>query len=529
MTEITCSHKSSAVELSLSRLVRFLDRFWFVVAVGIGLVAALFPAVAALPTALMLVAFVGGVFGVVIFGVAGSLALIPPIAAMALLKRFDEMLSISVGRFTIPPTYWLGMFSFLGLLIVVLTQHYFGKNPPRPAAESHFLRRFWLLWTAFVLSGILSSVHNAFFDVYVTDRSFLGEMLALGMIVVPMGFVGLIPAVRMSEHQTLRVFWTLIAFLTATAFLMAFFALAPGFIVSALGITQRLDASRGIVRGWTPLGHSNSIAALFCCVLATVFVMSFREKKFIIAAFYFICFCVLLVGTVFSQSRSGLASALLVVLISLFFVVATERRLRVGVFLGLVAVSTGLVIGAVLLFSTFDLSRYWSRGFYEDASIERRWESMTTAARVFWDHPVLGVSPNAVYTREDIDPYTMPEGIDLISTVTYYRGHATALHPHNLPLTVMAEFGVVGSIIFLGVGLLCAVTLLRGLLWFHGRQENVPRDYIFSFLVGLTGFVAASLGGALFLYSVRIGMVFWSLLAIMVRYVFVQYQRMDTH
>ncbi len=160
--------------------------------------------------------------------------------------------------------------------------------------------------------------------------------------------------------------------------------------------------------------------------------------------------------------------------------------------------------------------------------LERRWESMTTAARVFIDHPLLGVSPHAVYTREDIDPYTAPEGIDLISAVTYYRGHTTALHPHNLPLTILAEFGIIGSIIFLAIGILFAVTFFTCFQRLRKKQENIPRDYVFCFIIGLTGFLVASMGGALFLYSVRISMVFWSLLAIMLRYLFVQHQRIDT-
>lgn len=71
---------------------------------------------------------------------------------------------------------------------------------------------------------------------------------------------------------------------------------------------------------------------------------------------------------------------------------------------------------------------------------------------------------------------------------------------------------------------------LRALKVFKNYRGNDPSAYdsVFAFCVRLGAFLFASLGGALFIYSLRIGMVFWSTMAFMVQYVFIQYEKLQT-
>lgn len=507
-------------EWKLSAKFSWLDKWgWVPFAVLIGLGAAFFPSVALLPTALLLLGFVFAVISVALYGVAGTLAVAPAALAVIQLKRFDEQLGFPVGRFTLIPTYWFGLFCLIGLLLTVpLLRSRDAETLSLP--KKTFLRRFWILWALIVAVGLVSSIYNMVFDKYVFDRSILGEYLALGMIVFPMAFAGILPIMNLTERQTLRAIRTVVAILSATAFMMAFFALAPERIVGALGITQQLDVGGGFVRGWTPLGASNSVAAFLILILPLTVVMGFRERSLFWRLFYLCCAFVLLVGLLFCRSRSGLAVALPILFLSCLYVVIARGPYRVRNLLLLILFAFAAGIVVVVLFLTFDFSRFWSRDYYGDASVERRWESMTTAVQVFVDHPVFGVSPNAVYPREDLDPNWIPEGIDLVSAVVFYRGSETAAHPHNLILTVLAEFGVVGGGVIFTFFAFLWLTLYRSFRTLRHTSDFLGKDHLFAFCAGLVGFAGTALGGALFFYSIRMGLVLWILVGLMFRYAF---------
>ncbi|HOJ33920.1 MAG TPA: O-antigen ligase family protein [Candidatus Hydrogenedentes bacterium] len=505
--------KSSA---KLSRLDKWVRAS---LAVLIGLGAAFFPAVALLPTALLLLGYVVAVISVTIYGVGGTLAIAPAVLAIVQIKRFDEQLGIPVGRFTLIPTYWFGLFCLVGLLLTVPLSRSRDAETLSPPKKT-FLRWFWILWTLIVVTGLISSIYNMAYDRYVLDRSVLGEYLALGMIVFPMAFAGALPIANLTERQTLRAIRTIVAFLSATAFLMAFFAMAPERIVGALGITQRLDVGSGFVRGWTPFGAANSVAAFLILIMPLTVVMGFRERSLLWRLFYLGCSFVLLVGLLFCRSRSGLAVAVPILFLSCLYVVFARGPYRVRNLLLLILFAIGAGIVVVVLFLTFDFSRFWSRDYYGDASIERRWESLITAMEVFADHPVFGVSPNAVYTREDLEPDFVSEGIDEQGKVLYYRGRASAYHPHNLILTVLAEFGLVGGTVMFIFFAFLWLTLYRSFRKLRHTSDFLGKDHLFAFCAGLVGFAGTALGGALFFYSIRMGLVLWILVGLMFRYAF---------
>lgn len=492
---------------------------WLPLAVFIGLGSALFPAVALLPAVILLVGFLLAIVSVAVYGVGGTFAIAPVVLAITQLKRFDEQLGLPLGRFTLIPSYWFGLFCLLGLLVTAsIFRSHEGETFSLP--KKTFMRRFWVLWALILGMGLISSLYNRAFDHYVPDRSILGEYLALGGIMFPMAFAGIVPFVRLTERQTVLAIRTIVAFLSATAFMMAFFAAAPERIVGALGLTQQLDVGGGFVRGWTPLGASNSVAAFLILIMPLTVVMGFRDRSLFWRFFYLGCSFVIVVGLLFCRSRSGLAVALPVLFLSCLYVVFARGPYRIRNFLLLTAFWVATVAAGVVLFATFDFSRFWSRDYYGDTSVERRWESMTTAVQVFVDHPLLGASPNAVYPREDIDPNWVPEGIDLVSAVVYYRGNETAAHPHNLVLTVLAEFGVLGGGIMFILFALLWLTLYRSFRTLRRASDFVAKDHLFAFCAGLAGFAGAALGGALFLYSIRMGLVLWIYVGLMLRYAF---------
>lgn len=179
--------------------------------------------------------------------------------------------------------------------------------------------------------------------------------------------------------------------------------------------------------------------------------------------------------------------------------------------------AAGAIVVGVVLFSRFDFSRFWSREYYDDASVERRAQTMRTALHILRDYPLLGASPNSVYPRDEIQPDWTPPALDPISPIVFYRGELSVANAHNLFLNILVEYGVLGGGAFFAVLAAVAFTLQHGLRASKGRT---PFDHamIAAMALALVSFLGAGLGAVLFLYRIRIGIVFWTLIGLAIRF-----------
>jgi len=96
-----------------------------------------------------------------------------------------------------------------------------------------------------------------------------------------------------------------------------------------------------------------------------------------------------------------------------------------------------------------------------DVSVRSRATEMLTAWLVFKDHPVLGVGPSAF--GEYYGEYSARVGIEVREEVKFgsRRGEAPERESHNMLLSIAAELGFVGLVLFLSIVYLTIRDLVR--------------------------------------------------------------------
>ena len=451
-----------------------------------------------------------------VVGLTGTLVMAPTFLSFFLLNRFDQGYALPVGDCLVKVNYW-----FAGIVLVLLAL----VNVLRPSRETLANRRlvrfavyFGFGLSLFAVLGLLSIVLNGVFDRYVPDRSALGELLALGSLCLPMVLLFTIVLSDLSKQQTLMCLRGLIVFAAGTGFVMVVFGLLPQTVTSMLGWSRELvQGSGGLVRGQTPLGHPNSVAGILVLFLPVTVILGLRHRSLIWTPFYLGSALFLMGGVLFSMSRAAAAVAVVVLFLSVLYILGAQAWKHM-LSLGAAGVFIAVVVWAGLsLLGAYDFSRFWSRRYHENASIERRIETMTTALRVWRDHPILGASPNSVYPRDEIKPDWEPAAIDDISTIIFYRGHISAVNPHNLYLTILAEYGVLGGGVFFALLGFVLLTLWRA--WrVPVAMSPLDRTTAAALFIAVVGFMGISMGGALYTYLIRLGLVFWTFVALALRY-----------
>lgn len=426
--------------------------------------------------------------------------------AYFLLNRLDELLAVHIGPYTLKVSYWFTAFVVSVLALQLLFRQ--RRNQPSSNVISYSPGMFALGWAAFVVLGLLSVIANSIGVGYVPDRSATGEILALGSLCLPMAFAALLPASNFSKRQVLAGINLIMLLAAATALVAVVFAVAPAGIYGILGWSRELALSGGLLRASTPLGHPNTVAAVLALSLPVAIVLGVRHPVARMRYFNVAGALLIFGGILFSQSRTAVAVAVPMAIVSLLYALGTRTSSRTKTLLGGVLLGGLMLAGTLWLITHFDFSRFRSRYYYEDANVERRVQSMTTGLQVFYDHPVLGASPNSVYPRDELQPDWIPPALDELGVILYYRGRISAANPHNLFLTILAEYGLLGGLVML---------LLLGLiplaLWRTFKAlppaETFDRSLTAALGLSFVTFLGMGLGGALFTYSVRIGTVFW--------------------
>jgi len=454
------------------------------------------------------------VVGTFVLGPPGLILLLTSVLSFLLMQRLDEGLAIPFNDVSLRGMYWI-----TPLLLAVLAAHVLWNRfePRSPAVEERRLAgRLFERWTWFTVFALAAVALNHVMDDRVIGRNVPGELLGILAICLPVLFCILILLSDLSPRRTLLSIQGLIGLGGLAGFIMAVFGLLPDRVVGMLGWVKASGGTVDLVRGRLPLGHPNAVAATMLLLLpaATVLGLSGRAKLWRI--FYLACAVLMFAGVLFSLSRASLLNMSLVICITLGYLFFAERdhRLR-GCLVSLFLAAFLLLVAAGLL-SRYDFSRFWARGYYEDASVERRADSMRTALIVWKDHLIWGASPDAVYPRLELRPGWTPPVSDSISPIIFYRGHRSAETPHNFYLTLLAEFGLLGGILFLSI----LFTVGRALWRVRSRPglDKADRRTIDASGLGLGAFLLAGMSEAVLMVGIRVSLVAWIFAGLALRY-----------
>lgn len=448
----------------------------------------------------------------VFVGALGLIVLAPVCCCFALLTRFDEEYGLFVTDELRLSLIYLLMLASIVALLFCLPWRRTAEDPTAKSANG-----LLVVLIAFACTGLFAILFHRLFDARMPARSPLRELLAMGIVTLPICYGVLIPKVGLTKRQTLMCINAILALGTATGLIMVVFAILPGRVIGLLGWTQAAFGTLDLARGRTPLGHPNTVGAVLVVLLPISIVLAFRSRDARLRFAYMFSVPCLFAGILFTLSRSSVAVASVMTLITCGYLLLHRKRriwASLGVAVAVLAVGIGL---AGFLFSRYDFGRLWSRGYHESTSVERRSASFRTAFAVWQDYPLLGMGPGAFYPRLTVDPYWAPDGADNISSILYYRGHITAPHPHNAYAMLLAEWGVIGA----GIYLIMLAIIGAALYTARGTPGTDPEDagVIGALRLALAALLLMAMGDSLLQADIRPNIVFWVLIGLGMRYV----------
>lgn len=474
---------------------------WIGLISGIALVAIVVLPVAAMASSL-------------VFGITGSLLVASAIVVFLLMNRIDEGLVLNFGMVSLKSSYWLVMLAAIALAGVNLLRLSLGARSDLRTRGT--TRSFMVLFFAFVVVLIAGATYNQFNDDSVVLRDVPGEVLASLSILAPMLFVPLILNAPFQRYQLVLTVAAIVALGGLAGLIMASFGFLPSNLINALGWADANHGTATLLRGRLPLGHPNFVAAVLILLLPFATVMGLMPGGRHFRAIYLGCAVLMFAGVLFSLARSALLVTTAIVGLTTLYIYFGRGRKTFTTYMLPVFFVVGLIGVMTYLFLTFDFSRFWSRGYIEAASVERRQNSMLTSLYIFADHPVFGITPDAFYNRLELRPGWDPPMQDNVSPIFYYKSHMTAETPHNMFLTILAESGILGAICFLGTIIFVFRALWR--LRRHPGLSDEQRHAIMGFMLGMVGFLMMGMFEALLFVGMRPAFLFWAIAGLALRY-----------
>lgn len=451
-----------------------------------------------------------------LFGAATSIILLSVLIALFLMNRFDEGFAFSIDPpVALPASLWACLLFALCLGFLALVNR--DKAQPSDPLLASFNSRFARRWTLFCLLGLVSVLFNHFADDDMPLRDLTGEVWALVLVAFPLAFVQFIALSKLSRSRTLFCLRCLIALAALSGLIMTLFGVLPDSIMGRLGWVRAIGGTSDLVRGRLPMGHPNRVAAMMLTMLPLATLTALGGRGFFWRVFSAVSACLIGCGVLFTLSRAALLNMVLILgLTYLMFFFTQKHRRGTGVVFILISGLIALSVGSVLL-ARYDFSRLWSRGYYEDASVSRRHDSLNTSFYVWFDHPLLGIGPDSVYPRLDLRPGWTPPMADTISPIIYYKSRLTAETPHNFYMHALAEFGLVGGLVFFSL-----IFLVLHTLW-HARGTpgiDLPeKELITGLALGIAAMLFSGLFEAVFMSGTRGNILFWIYAGLAVRYV----------
>jgi O-antigen ligase len=243
-----------------------------------------------------------------------------------------------------------------------------------------------------------------------------------------------------------------------------------------------------------PLGDPNYYAQILLPVLPLALFRLWGERSVALRIAAVACAAFATAGILLSYSRgAGLAFAAIFALMVAFRYVRARHIAFVVV--GIVIALVALPEYTERLRTVGDVASATSEsgsGEAEaaDISVRSRLTEMLTAWLVFTDHPVLGVGPTAF--GEYYGEYSARIGIEVREEVKFgaRKGEAPERESHNMLLSIAAELGLIGLVLFLAILYYTLRDLVRARRrWLEVRPE--VSDMITAMLLAVVGYVTA--------------------------------------
>lgn len=298
------------------------------------------------------------------------------------------------------------------------------------------------LWGfAFVAWCIITSLASRF-----PAEASAHSLRVLGYVV----FV-VIAADRMRNPRTLRR--CVVVLLAPAVFLAALgtYQFLTGSTMAGLGLhpaTGSFVTWKGYVQASGVFDHPNVFATYMFTYLCVALGLALFVRSKRTGAVLLIVVVASAAGLVLSFSRSGWIGFAAAVLV---FIARYPRFLKLGV------VVIGAVAALVLLLPKEQVEGLNRRLTPEmDASMMARVGAYRTGWRMFTENPVLGVGLGSFY-RRFLD-YKVPEAR---FPKNYIRGSDSGMEAHSTYLQLLAETGVPGLLLFLGLNLVVIRQLIR--------------------------------------------------------------------
>jgi len=290
----------------------------------------------------------------------------------------------------------------------------------------------------------------------------------------------------MNVIQTRDMLKTMLGLLTAVGAIVALIGLYQFFVSGAQTASSWVDREAFDIatRVYSTLGNPNVLGTYFVLILpfATVFLIAARGR--VLRLFSMLALLAMGAALVLTYSRGAYLGILIAM--ALFFVLLDKRLIVPGI----------LAVGiAIILMPDAVIGRFLSIGDMTDTSTVFRVSIWIGAGAMIRDHWLIGIGPGEGAWWAVYPAYALPA----VSTE----------HTHNLFLQVLAEFGVLGFLIFL----LILYHFYKNVIVTIRDDWGEARLVAIAAISAMTGVLVMGMWDYA-LYNFRLQLLFWAILAI---------------
>ena len=268
-----------------------------------------------------------------------------------------------------------------------------------------------------------------------------------------------------------------------------------GALAAAMGVASPTQTEGDLVRATGTVGDANELAAAL--VVGLVLAMGFAvnrgfsgEKRLLCGLVAALAFA----GILLSLSRGGFVALACVLVVSVF--VAGRWRPQV-------VVATALVLGCAVFYFSSVASLPARERVTSVGGGTGRVDIWTTAWRMVEDEPIRGVGAGN-FPVSSIHYLLQPGSIERDEFII-----DTPKVTHNTYLQVLAEEGIVGAALFLGIILICMACIWRAARRFARMGDERMELLARALFIALIGLLAAD-----FFISEMFSKLLWLLLAV---------------
>lgn len=200
----------------------------------------------------------------------------------------------------------------------------------------------------------------------------------------------------------------------------------------------------GLSRIAMPIGSTITLSYYMNISLPFALILFYEENKKIYKSFYLISVIINILITFMQLSRSASFTAVIIVLVFIFFVQSDKRGK------GKFSLFMAILFAVCYIFNKFDLSRLTlsvigNASGFDDA----RYSAVELGLHLFSKHPILGTGLGSYFHRAWTG-----------NNVLHVDGVSGLIDPHNSFVLILSETGIIGFLLFLFFLFICFKKLM---------------------------------------------------------------------